>query len=206
MGDQDIAIQLKLRETARSAKVSSGEWTLVQQFEAGSVNVGGQEQDVLGMLPIVTLVRDKFGAVTMSTAGGTPDGSAEMGGLMLQVTNAARDFAPEKAVRVGDKWKVSATNPSRIIGGAMLEAEAELLDTETLAGAKTLKIYFKGTTQDAADSEKAPIEGTLNIDQETGKLIRISEKGAGSFAGGKAKAELEMTAEPKDAKADKQQP
>jgi len=202
MGDQDIAIQLRLRETAKTVR-SSGEWSLVQQFEAGSVNLGGQEQDVLGMLPIVTLTRDKRGAVSMSTAGGTPDGAVELGGLLLQVTNAARDFAPDKPVKIGDKWKVSFTNPNKIMGGAMVEAEAELLDTETIDGIKTLKIGFKGTSQNPADSETAPIEGAVNVEPETGRLVHITEKGSGTFAGGKAKAELEMSLSTKEDKAAK---
>jgi hypothetical protein len=203
MGDQDVTIQLKLRETARAAKVSTGEWSLVQQFETGTVNLGGQEQDVLGLLPIVTLTRDKRGLVTMSTAGGTPDGAAELGGLLLQITNAARDFAPDKAVKIGDKWKASFTNPSKIMGGTMVEADTELLDTETIEGIKTLKIRFKGTSQNAGDAETAPIEGTVNVEPETGRLVRITEKGAGTFAGGKAKADLEMTLITKEDKASK---
>lgn len=199
MGDQNVVVQLKFSETVQTVK-PSGEWSLVQVFESGAAAIGGQEQDVLAVLPVVILTRDSEGKVTVKTMGGTADGAVELGGILLQVSTAVRDFAPDKAVKPGDKWQVSFANPNKLIGGSKVEAEAELLNTETIAGIKTLKIRFKGTTREGADGEKSPIEGTINIEPDSGRLIRITEKGPGAFAGGKAKSDIEVTLAPYEPK------
>lgn len=187
---QVVTISEDFERRTREAK-RDGVITLVDTFRSGTVSFGAAPQDILKLLPVVTIVRDKDGKYTSTADGGSAEGNPEVLGVLQQFAAAADSLLPDKAVSVGGKWKVAFENADTLIGGAKLAGEAEYAGPEQIRGTKTSRIKF-ALYEDGHEADKqGQGEGVLNVDGR-GRIVRLVQKGRGIFAGGPATVEIEI--------------
>jgi hypothetical protein len=199
IGEQEILLNILFKETTKDSK-PTGEFTLVNQFESAVVNVGGNEQDISSLLPVVTVLRDKAGKLTTKTEGGNEQASAQISSMMQSLSTMQEAYLPKNPIKVGDKWKVSVSTPGPAGGTTKTDGEATLVGSEIVGGVKSLKLKVISDVDNAASSVKAHSESTMNIDPDSGKLLKMLAKIDGTAAGMKMTQELEMTSLPPDKK------
>src|ERR1051326_5352364 len=135
----DTSLSMLFKETVKEAK-PSGEFTVLTQFESASANAGGMEQDLLPLLPTITVMRDKAGKISAKTEGGLEQISSQITPMFQGLSTMQDSYVPKNPVKVGDKWKVTATTPSPTGGETKSEGEATLVGTEIVGGIKSLKV------------------------------------------------------------------
>jgi len=201
MAGQDITVNMVFKETTKDAK-PSGEFTILNEFESALANIGGMEQDLSSYLPTITVMRDKDGKLTNKTEGGNEQANAQISSMMEQLSTMQEAYLPKTPVKVGDKWKVSVTTPGPTGGTNRAVGEATLIGTEIVSGVKSLKLKVIADVDNKEGDIKAHTESTMNIDPDSGKLLKMSAKVDGTTAGNKVGQELEMTLVPTEKKAD----
>jgi hypothetical protein len=163
--------------------------TLVDTFTSGTVSFGAAPQDILKMLPVVTITRDRQGKFAAKAEGGSSEGNPEVMGVLQQFAATADSLFPDKPVHAGDKWKIAFTNVNTLVGGPKLTGEAELAATEPIQGENTSRIKFK--IDEHAGDPQSQGEGVVNVDTH-GRIVRLVQKGHGTFAGGPATVEIDI--------------
>jgi len=199
-GGQAVIAKMQFKQTCSDVK-PTGAHTLTDVFEAAGLKmastpeaaVAADEMDMLASLPVVTLVTDAAGAASISFQGGTDHGNADLGGILQQFAASSEAFRPPRPVKVGDKWKLAYANANKLIGAGKIDGDAELLGTEAVGTVKTLKIHIKAGDPPTGDPPKPGFEGIVNLDPATGRVVKLTQKGSGEFAGGSASVELTIT-------------
>ncbi len=197
-GGMATVISLLFKETTQDAK-PTGEFTLVNQFESAMASIGGNETDISSFLPIVTVMRDKDGKLSNKTEGGIDAAGAQISGMMQSLSTLQEAYLPKNPVKVGDKWKVSVTNPGPT-GATKSEGEATLIGTEMIGGVKSIKLKVTSEVDNKADEIKAHTESTMNLDPDSGKLLKMLSKVDGTTKGMKVSQELDLSLVPADKK------
>ena len=195
----DNSVTITFKETTKDAK-ADGQFTLLDEFESAMANIMGADQDISSFLPTITVVRDKDGKLSNKTEGGIEQAAAQISPVMQQIATIQEAFLPKTPVKVGDKWKVTVTAPGPDGAGAKHDGEATLLGTEVIGGIKSVKLKVSSDVD--ANDAKVHNESLLNLDPETGKLLKISAKVDGTSGGMKITQELEMSLVPAEKKAD----
>ena len=168
---------------------SDGSQAVVDTFTTGTVSFGGTPQDILKLLPVVTITRDKEGKYSSRAEGGSAEGNPEVMGVLQQFAATATYLYPAKSVRTGDKWKISVENSNTLIGSSKLEGEAEQLGSEQREGEKMARVAFK-FYEHQGDAQPQG-EGTVYFGKN-GHIVRLVQKGQGIFAGAPATVEMEI--------------
>jgi hypothetical protein len=200
-GGQDITVNMAFKETIKDAK-PSGEFTILNEFESAMANIGGMEQDISTFLPTITVMRDKDGKLSNKTEGGNEQASAQISTMMQQLSTMQEPYLPKNPVKVGDKWKISVTAPGPAGGTNKTEGEATLIGTEVVSGVKSLKLKVVADVDNKEKDTKAHTESTLNLDPDSGKLLKMTTKLDGTAEGSKIGQEMEISLVPADKKAD----
>ena len=197
MRGQDSSVNLQYKETTKEAGVG-GTFTLLDQFESATANVGGTEQDFSAFLPTITITRDKAGKLTSKAEGGAEQASAQISAMLQSFATMQNAYLPKTPVKVGDTWKVTSSTPGPTGGAVTSKGDATLIGTEVIFGVKSVKIKIVGDVDTKEGDIKAHSEALLNLVPETGKLLKMTTKVDGTTKGMKVSQELEMTLLPAD--------
>lgn len=195
LGDMESIVNLLFRETIQDAK-PGGEFTALNQFETASANIGGSEQDLMAFLPTVTVMRDKAGKLTNKTEGGIDAASAQISGMMQSLSTMQEAYLPKTPVKFGDKWKVSVSTTGPAGGAQKSAGEATLVGTEIIGGVKSYKLKVIAEVDNKEQDVKAHTESTMNLDPDSGKLLKMLSKVDGTAGGMKVSQELELNLVP----------
>jgi len=200
-GEHVVLVAEKFRTTTKEVQ-KDGSFSLLDEFESGTATVSGKEINILPLLPAVTITRSAEGRFAAMAEKGNVEGNPEAIGVLQQLAAAADNFLPTRATKTGDRWKIAYANANRMLGSAKLSGDAELTGVEHRGEGETYNIKFhvedNGNAQDPSHSE-----GSLTWGREKG-MVRFVQKGHGTFAGGPAEVELQVTLEePTDLKPEK---
>ncbi len=162
---------------------------LVDTFTSGSISFGAAPQDILKLLPVVTITRDKQGKFTSKADGGSAESNPDVLGVLQQFATTADTLLPHKTMNAGEKWKLAFENINTLLGGPKFVGEAELVGAEPIQGENAARIKF--TLYAHAGDKESQSDGVVNVDMH-GNILRLIQKGHGTFAGGPATVEMEI--------------
>jgi hypothetical protein len=194
-GEVNIDLTLTMKETTKEVK-PDGAVKLVEEFEEAhgkfTSPMGEQEADLKRMMPKITQIRDKKGAVDVKTEGGNAMLSGQIAGMIENMARAEIASLPSKAVKVGESWKIESNPEVEKATGGKTTGDVTLISTETIDGIKTLKL--KAVTDTEVKEQgggKMRGEVVSNVDARTGKAVRLTSKADGEVGGNKISATVE---------------
>jgi hypothetical protein len=118
--------------------------------------------------------------------------------MMQSLSTLQEAYLPKDAVKVGDKWKVSVKTPGASGATTSADGEATLVGTEMLAGVKSLKVKIVSDIDNKTADVKAHSESIMNIDPDSGRLVKMMAKVDGTAKGAKMQQELNIALVPGD--------
>lgn len=195
--ENEIDLSFRLKQATKEAK-DDGSFTLVQEFEEAKVTSQGREQDITSSLPKITMLKDKDGKFTTKVEGGS-DQMGQITNMLGNLGKSQEAFYPTKPVKIGDKWKISFDGPGTEEIKSKVTGEATLVKTETIGGIKTFAIkVLSNTDVTGAESVKGTSEQVMNVDIETGKVVRLTANSSIEAQSATVKMKMEMNRLPKE--------
>ena len=197
-GQVDVKLTMLAKETAKEVKDDLT--TVTNEFPEAQAEFGGMEHDISSFLPIITSTRTKEGAKEVKMEGGQEEAYSNLLPLMNALEQVQSAFYPQKAVKVGDTWKiVKETKDGDKV--AKTDLTVTFAAVETIDDVKTIKLTVKGDR--TADKDKLALDYSLNYDEKSGKLLKGKLKAEGTATGSPLKLDATVTQQPTEKKADK---
>ena len=197
-GQVDVKLTMLAKETAKEVKDDLS--TVTNEFPEALADLGGMEVDISSFLPVITSTRTKEGAKEVKLEGGQEDAYSTLLPLMNAMEQVQSAFYPQKAVKVGDTWKiVKETKDGEKVSKTDLTVTFSAV--ETIDDVKTMKLSVKGDR--IADKDKLTLDYSLNYDEKSGKLLKGKLKAEGTATGFPLKLDATVTQQPTEKKADK---
>ena len=197
-GQVDVKLTMLAKETAKEVKDDLT--TVTNEFPEAQAELGGMEVDISSFLPIITSTRTKEGAKEVKMEGGQEEAYSNLLPLMNALEQVQSAFYPQRAVKVGDTWKiVKETKDGDKV--AKTDLTVTFAAVETIDDIKTIKLTVKGDR--TADKDKLTLDYSLNYDEKSGKLLTGKLKAEGTATGSPLKLDATVTQQPVEKKADK---
>jgi hypothetical protein len=187
--DYQIKMVLVIKETTKTVG-DSGEVTAVEEYTKADGTFGGQDMDMMQMMPKLTVTKDKAGKIDVTAEGGQEPLVQKMSDMAKSMMQSQAAMIPAKPVKVGDTWNVElpGVTPGE---DTMTKFTVKLDGIEVVDGAKTLRLKtITDTTGGPQSDTKMHGEGTMYVDAASGKLIKMASKVDGTAKGSKINSEV----------------
>lgn len=166
MGTEAV-VKAKLKRTIKEVK-DNGDFVVDNAAEAGTVSIGGMEQDAPAQAPF-TLTISKYGKVVSFKA------SEESAGFMApEIQNATALLGslilPEKAVKAGDTWTTEYDNPA--VKGKKFTVKTTFIGTDKVGDKEYWKLKQSADVVVDGEGAKMAYEETTWLDPSNGNLFK----------------------------------
>ncbi len=201
-GGQDLEIKLNLvmKETTKAVG-DNGQVTVVDEYTKAAASIGGQDQDLLPMMPKLTIKKDQAGQIDVTAEGEQDLVVQQISTLAKTMMQSQAAVIPKNAVKVGDSWTAVIPGPTADANTAT-KIRIKLDGVEMLGSVSTLRLKTSTDTSGGPQSDtQMHGEATMYLDVASGKLVKMTTKADGTAKGAKISTELNLEkGEPEDAK------